>query len=168
MAPRRRSRRSLASGIAVALVALLWSQLDPEGWARIASVGSSSGSPEASSAAEALPAPRSGPSLSRLFEERRSGTVVESEGRVVAVLRDDREGSRHQRFILETEPGFTILVSHNIDLAPRVAGLARGDAVAFRGQYEWNEKGGVVHWTHHDPGRRRPGGWLRHEGRTYR
>jgi len=156
--PRPRSWTSLASAVAIALLAFLWSQLDPEGSAPAVS------GPASHTEANA----RGGPSLSRLFDERRSGTVVESEGTVVAVLRDDREGSRHQRFILETEPGFTILVSHNIDLAPRVAGLARADTVAFRGQYEWNEKGGVVHWTHHDPDGRRPGGWIRHEGRTYR
>jgi hypothetical protein len=49
-----------------------------------------------------------------------------------------------------------------------VARLERGDEVRFRGQYEWNERGGVIHWTHHDPDGRRPGGWLRHDGATYR
>ncbi len=58
-------------------------------------------------------------------------------------------------------------MSHNIDLAPRVP-IAVGDTVEFRGQYEWNERGGVIHWTHHDPDGRRPGGWLRHRSRVYR
>ena len=62
----------------------------------------------------------------------------------------------------------TLLVSHNIDLAPRVADLESGDEILFRGQYEWNERGGVLHWTHRDPDGRRPGGWLQHEGSTYR
>lgn len=153
MARRRRyTPKSLASGVAVALLALLFARL---------------GLDDAVPGAFEGAAPR-GPSPSQLFEERASGVMVEGSGRVEVVLSDDRKGSQHQRFLLETEPGFTILVSHNIDLAPRVAGIARGDTVAFRGQYEWNEKGGVVHWTHHDPGGRRPGGWLEHEGRTYR
>ena len=101
------------------------------------------------------------------FEQRRSGLVVEGSGRVERTLADDNEGSRHQRFILRLASGHTVLVSHNIDLAPRVP-LAEGDAIAFRGQYEYNDRGGVVHWTHHDPRGRRPGGWLEHGGRRYR
>jgi hypothetical protein len=58
-------------------------------------------------------------------------------------------------------------VSHNIDLVPRVP-LALDDSVEFRGRYEWNEQGGVIHWTHHDPQGDRPGGWIRHAGRLYR
>jgi hypothetical protein len=94
--------------------------------------------------------------------------MVESVGVVTKVLPDDQQGSRHQRFILRLSPGHTVLISHNIDIAPRVAGISRGDTVAFRGQYEWNAKGGVIHWTHHDPGGDRPGGWIRQDGREYR
>ena len=105
--------------------------------------------------------------LAEAFRERRSGLVVEAEGTVERLLADDLEGSAHQRFILRLAGGQTLLVSHNIDLAPRVPARP-GDRIAFRGQYEWNERGGVVHWTHHDPQGRRQGGWLEHGGRTYR
>jgi hypothetical protein len=103
----------------------------------------------------------------RAFERRASGSMVEAEGTVEATLRDDREGSRHQRFIVRLEGDHTVLIAHNIDLAPRVP-LERGDRVRFRGEYEWNERGGVIHWTHDDPQRRHPGGWIRHEGKDYR
>lgn len=106
--------------------------------------------------------------LLEAFRSGRSGVVLEVSGTVDKVLPDDRRGSRHQRFILGLSSGHTVLVSHNIDLAPRVEGLARGDPVILSGQYEWNERGGVVHWTHHDPDGRRPGGWIRHEGSVYR
>jgi len=101
------------------------------------------------------------------FRARRSDLQVQGEGRVLKLLQDDRDGSRHQRFILELASGQTLLVAHNIDLAPRVEGLQEGDRVEFYGEYEWNAKGGVLHWTHHDPQGRHPGGWLRHDGRTY-
>jgi len=106
--------------------------------------------------------------VERLYEARESGHVVEGRGIVENVLRDDVDGSRHQRFIVRLDSGHTLLVSHNIDLAPRVARIRRGDGIGFRGQYEWNDRGGVLHWTHHDPQERRPGGWLLHDGRTYR
>jgi hypothetical protein len=101
------------------------------------------------------------------FEEGRSGLVVQSAGVVERVLPDDQEGDRHQRFILRLASGHTLLVSHNISLAPRVP-VSIDDSIEFRGQYEWNEQGGVVHWTHHDPQGDRPGGWIRHAGRLYR
>jgi Protein of unknown function (DUF3465) len=92
---------------------------------------------------------------------------VQGEGVVVKVLSDDNKGSRHQKFILELSSGQTILVAHNIDLAPRISSISPGDTVAFNGEYEWNEKGGVVHWTHHDPDGRHEGGWLKSTGKTY-
>jgi hypothetical protein len=56
-------------------------------------------------------------------------------------------GSRHQRFILELGSGQTLLVAHNIDLAPRLPALAVGETVDFNGVYEWTPEGGVIHWT---------------------
>ena len=48
-----------------------------------------------------------------------------------------------------------------------IASLRKGDSVEFYGEYEWNAKGGVVHWTHHDPKGSHVGGWLKQGGRTY-
>ncbi len=118
------------------------------------------------------PAPAAGTQASQdplaaAYEARRSGVLVTGSGRVERVLGDDSLGDRHQRFILALDSGQTVLVAHNIDLAPRVEPLRAGDRVEFSGEYEWNDKGGIVHWTHHDPEGRHPGGWLRHGGRTY-
>ena len=105
--------------------------------------------------------------IDEAFASRRGNLQVEGQGAVVKLLADDNNGSRHQRFIVRLESGLTVLVAHNIDLAPRVDALRAGDVIAFSGEYEWTSKGGVIHWTHHDPQARHPDGWLRHAGRLY-
>ena len=102
-----------------------------------------------------------------VFDQRESGSQITGEGMVSKLLADDTDGSRHQRFIIALASGQTLLVAHNIDLAPRIDSLKAGDSVAFSGVYEWNDKGGVIHWTHHDPDGRHEAGWLKHAGRTY-
>lgn len=105
--------------------------------------------------------------IEELFRARRSNVVVNCEGRVDKLLPDDREGSRHQKMIVRLSPKLTILVAHNIDLAPRVP-AKEGDWVEIRGEYEWSEKGGVLHWTHRDPAGKHASGWIRHGGSEYR
>jgi hypothetical protein len=105
--------------------------------------------------------------LERAFRDGSSNIQVEGQGVVTRTLSDDNDGSRHQRFILRLASGRTLLVAHNVDLAPRIDPLREGDTVRFFGEYEWNDKGGVLHWTHHDPDGRHPAGWLEHNGRRY-
>ena len=105
--------------------------------------------------------------LTRAYENQESNVQVGGSGLVIRNLPDDTTGSRHQKVILKLSSGRTVLISHNIDLAPRIDSLRKGDTVKFYGEYEWNSKGGVVHWTHHDPGGRHEGGWLKHNGTTY-
>jgi hypothetical protein len=104
----------------------------------------------------------------RSFVTPADGTIVETSGLVQRLLSDDNEGSRHQRFILRVGADRTLLVSHNIDVAPRISDLEVGDNVEVKGEYEWNRQGGVLHWTHHDPAGRHESGWIRHGGREYR
>ena len=105
--------------------------------------------------------------LSSAFIERISGVQAVGKGIVIKILSDDNEGSRHQRFILELGSERTLLVAHNIDLAPRIPSLSRGDTVSFYGEYETNSQGGVIHWTHDDPQGQHAAGWLEHKGRRY-
>ena len=105
--------------------------------------------------------------LANAFRDQQSGIQVEGEGIVAKVLPDDNYGGRHQRFILRLSSGQTLLVAHNIDIAPRISSLEQGDPVQFSGVYEWNPKGGVVHWTHRDPRGEHQAGWLKHNGETY-
>jgi Protein of unknown function (DUF3465) len=85
---------------------------------------------------------------------------------VVRVLPDDRSGARHERFVVRADDGTSVLVAHNLELAPR-APVAVGDSVELHGEYEWSPQGGVVHWTHHDPAGRHEAGWIRVRGRLY-
>lgn len=105
--------------------------------------------------------------LAAAFESRRSNVQVQGSGHVTRVLPDDNSGNRHQRFIVRLASGQTVLVAHNIDLANRVASLHDGDPIEFSGEYEWNERGGVVHWTHRDPQHGHVDGWIKHNGHTY-
>ena len=104
--------------------------------------------------------------IEQAFQQRQSKIWVEVQGNAVKLLPDDNDGSRHQRFILKIASGRTLLVAHNIDLAQRVP-LFTGDELRLRGRYEWNEKGGVLHWTHHDPKGRIAGGWIEYQGKRY-
>ena len=88
-------------------------------------------------------------------------------GKIVQKLKDDNKGSRHQKFLVSPVSGITLLVAHNIDLAPRVP-INIGDTISLYGRYEWNKKGGVMHWTHHDPKGKKKGGWIKVNGKTYR
>jgi hypothetical protein len=106
-------------------------------------------------------------SVSDAYRNQLSDVQVSGSGNVSRILSDDNKGSRHQRFILRLSSGQTLLIAHNIDLAPRINALENGDLVQFFGEYEWNSKGGVIHWTHHDPGGQHIGGWLKHNGRKY-
>ena len=112
--------------------------------------------------------PQSSGVIENAFRARSSAVPVVEAGTVSRLLPDDNHGSRHQRFIVTLSSGHTILIAHNIDLAPRVNALREGDFITFAGVFEWNEKGGVVHWTHHDPRGRRAGGYLLHNGVYYR
>jgi len=105
--------------------------------------------------------------IASAYATKTSDLQVSSYGIVVKLLPDDNKGSRHQRFILKLSNNQTVLVAHNIDLAQRISSLREGDSVEFSGEYEWNNKGGVIHWTHHDPAGRHQSGWLKHNGSIY-
>jgi hypothetical protein len=105
--------------------------------------------------------------LSAAARAHSTGVEVEAGGRVTRLLPDDTKGSRHQRFLVRVEDSLTILVAHNRDLAPRVP-IQPGDSVTLRGEYIWNERGGMIHWTHHDPAHRHEPGWIEYHGRRYR
>lgn len=108
-----------------------------------------------------------GETLLYAFENQVSNLQVRGDGIIEKVLKDDTRGSAHQRIILRVGPDQTVLIAHNIDLASRVENAKKGDRLEFYGEYEWNNKGGVVHWTHRDPNRKHIDGWIMHDGKRY-
>ena len=105
--------------------------------------------------------------IQKAFDDETSDLQILQQGKVYKILEDDLDGTRHQKFIVGLINGQTLLLAHNIDLAPRIDNLQAGDRVVFFGEYEWNRHGGVVHWTHKDPAARHVDGWIDHQGIRY-
>jgi hypothetical protein len=101
------------------------------------------------------------------YKANQSHVEVQGGGVVKKVLPDDTQGSQHQKFIVQTASGVTLLIAYNLDLAPRIADLKAGQPIEFYGEYIFNPKGGIVHWTHHDPRGQHQDGWIKYEGKTY-
>ena len=108
------------------------------------------------------------PQIEKAYHDKQSNIQVEGSGKVIRILSDDNNGSRHQRFLLKLPSKLTLLVAHNIDLSKKIENLKEGDEVEFYGEYEWNNKGGVIHWTHHDPRKKHKDGWLKHKSIIYK
>ena len=104
--------------------------------------------------------------IRKAFKYNQSDFIVTVYGEVVHILAYDNDPPRHQRWLLEISDDLTLKIAHNTDLAPDVP-LKKGDIVTVKGEYEWNDKGGVIHWTHHDPRGRHEGGWIEHYGKKY-
>ena len=77
--------------------------------------------------------------IQQAFQQQQNNVQVRASGVVKAILADDHEGSRHQKFILSLQNGLTVLVAHNIDLAPRIENVQKGDTVEFYGEYEYSQ-----------------------------
>ena len=105
--------------------------------------------------------------MQRRYDVSDTGTWIEGTGVVRRLLPDDNDGTRHQRVVLDLRNGQTVLLAHNLDLAERIP-LGMGDRVQFRGVYEWNDLGGLVHWTHHDPLGIEEGGFVLYRRKRYR
>lgn len=162
---RARSKRSLAALVGALLLAALLRFAGVESFSLPATPPPDAAELRPSESAARFDPDPGARRLARAFAERESGIMVTFEGEVSKVLADDRDGSRHQRFLVRVgDHSQTILVAHNIDLAER-APVAPGVRLRLRGQYEWNERGGVLHWTHHDPDGRHPGGFVEVDGR---
>jgi hypothetical protein len=101
------------------------------------------------------------------FNSQTSDIQVLIKCEITKILSDDNDGSKHQRFIVSLESGQTLLIAHNIDLAGRVSGISVGNEIIIFGEYEWNDEGGVIHWTHKDSDGVHENGWIEFLGIKY-
>jgi hypothetical protein len=85
---------------------------------------------------------------------------------VFRLLPDDLQGIPHQKFLIRLTNNTTVLIAHDTKLAPRVP-LQEGDFVTIHGEYIYNEKGGVLHFTHRSFNGRHEGGWIDLNGMRY-
>lgn len=93
------------------------------------------------------------------YLNRYSNLFLQAQGDVVRILKDDEKGTPHQRFIIMTSEGQTVLIVHNLNLSTRVP-VRVGLEVRVYGEYEWNPKGGLIHNTHRSTGQNNPHGWI--------
>jgi hypothetical protein len=110
--------------------------------------------------------PVSGDQLDELYKQEKNLVWVEGTGKVIRVLSDDTDGSKHQRFTMANSDGHEVMVAHNIDLSPR-APVKEGDTIAYRGEYIWTDRGGKVHFTHKPQYGNFNGGWIEVGGKRY-
>jgi hypothetical protein len=104
--------------------------------------------------------------LTEAQNERRNNFEVTATVRVEKLLPDDREGLQHQRFLIALSNGTTVLVANDLHYGERVP-ISEGDLIRLRGEYVWNERGGVMHWTHRSDEPRHEGGWIELNGHRY-
>lgn len=62
--------------------------------------------------------------------------------------------------------GLTIRVEANVDITGPIP-IAEGAPVRVRGEYIYDPRGGLVHWTHRDPRMRHEAGFVEIGGHTY-
>lgn len=77
-----------------------------------------------------------------------------------------RTHCEHEEFAMQTASG-PVDVIDNVGIAPRVP-VQPGDRVQVRGEMVHDPgRSPIVHWTHHDPGKRHQDGFIQIRGRVY-
>jgi hypothetical protein len=103
------------------------------------------------------------------YRSGRSRVEVVADGTVTRVL-----GSQSGRY--SPHEGFLMKLDSNCDVVVRVEAnedftgtfpIAEGDRAVVKGEYEFYPRGGVIHWTHHDPRGFHEAGFIEIRGKTY-
>jgi Protein of unknown function (DUF3465) len=103
------------------------------------------------------------------YSAGRSHVEVVADGRVTHVLGiQNGHVSPHEGFLMRLNSGCSVIVrvEVNTDLAGTFP-VSAGDPVTVKGEYEYYSRGGVIHWTHHDPRFHHEAGFITIGGKTY-
>ncbi|MDP3509818.1 MAG: DUF3465 domain-containing protein [Candidatus Melainabacteria bacterium] len=82
------------------------------------------------------------------------------------LLREEDYREPHQRFLLILSNGTTVLVANDLQYGT-YAPVQEGNVVRIHGEYIWNERGGVLHWTHKSDEPRHESGYIDFNGMRY-
>lgn len=103
------------------------------------------------------------------FESGTSRVEVSATGIVTRTMgmRTGRSGT-HEGFLMQADGkrGLVLRVEDNVDITGPIP-LRNGQHVIVRGEYEYYPRGGVIHWTHHDPAGRHENGYVEVAGKRY-
>ena len=78
---------------------------------------------------------------------------------VTAILPDDTQGLPHQKWEAQLSDGSVVMIVYNSDMGDRVP-VQVGEHFSVGGQFIWTSGGGLVHWVHADPKKKRPDGYV--------
>jgi hypothetical protein len=107
--------------------------------------------------------------ICRAYTAQASHREVIAQGTVVAVLgrRFSRSGE-HEGYLLKLNGDCDLMLK--VETNESITGpvpIHRGEKLIVKGEYEYDVMGGVLHWTHHDPGGRHVAGYVVSDGKTY-
>ena len=85
---------------------------------------------------------------------------------VTQLLPDDNKGLKHQKWMFKIESGEEFTAVYNSDMGEKIP-LQVGDVHSVAGEFIWTNHGGLIHWLHADPKKKRPDGYVELNGERY-
>jgi len=104
--------------------------------------------------------------ITSAWHKKSSNLLVEVDARVVLLLPNRDDIKKLQRFLVELENGHRLEVAHDLELSENVP-VGVSSLIRLKGEFDYNENGGLIHWTHADPAGNRDGGWIEHNDMRY-
>ena len=104
--------------------------------------------------------------VEKAFYDRQSELMVEVTGTVFQMASQNASNAGYQEFRMKLPSGQLLTIVHENKRGQRLP-LEANDTVTVRGQYYWNELGGIIKGTQRDNSMERLHGWIEHDGVRY-